>query len=87
MQVRKNSQKFKSDYVFIKNDRAAYLVALWCFIITFVAATFGILPQDVPPTSFTYWQELIMNIATPGLLLALGWVMPTIARRQRKKEQ
>lgn len=86
MQVRKNSQKFHSDYVFIKNDRTAYLVALWCFIITFVAATFGILPQDVSPSSFTYWQELVMNIVTPGILLALGLIMPSIARAQRKKE-
>lgn len=85
MQVRKRSSEFNSAYVFIKNDKTAYWVGFWCFAVTFIAATFGVFPQDVPFGSGTYWHELILNIITPAIMLALGWILPLIARWQNSK--
>lgn len=82
IQVRKNSQKFHSDYVFIKNDKIAKLVGWWCLSITLVATVFGIGPKDVPTGSGTWWYELIINIVAIIVLVGLGAIMPYMTKRE-----
>lgn len=86
IKVRENEEKFPSDYVYIKNRKFAIFVGWWCFILTIVAATFGILPIDAKFGSATWWHMLILNIVEPLFLIGLGIIMPMIAKRQRAKE-
>ena len=62
MQIRKNSKKYPSEYVFIKNDKLAYLAGFLLLLVTALATMLGIAPQDVKEFSHTWWYELIINI-------------------------
>ncbi|WP_369916842.1 APC family permease [Lactobacillus sp. ESL0228] len=84
MQIRKNSQKFPSDYVFLKNDKIGYLAGLFLFIVTAVATILGIAPQDIKQFSGYWWYELIINIIAVVVLIGLGVILPSI--RQREEE-
>ena len=55
IKIRMDSQKYPSEYVYIKNDKIALSVGWWCLIITAVATIFGIAPQDVATGSSTWW--------------------------------
>lgn len=86
IKVRQNQDKFPSKYVFIKNRRFAIIVGWWCFILTMGAATFGILPIDATYGTKTWWQMLILNIVEPLFLIALGIILPLIAKWQKNRE-
>lgn len=83
IKVRKNQEKFPSEYVFIKNRHFAIFVGWWCFILTMAAATFGILPIDAKYGTSTWWHMLILNIVEPLFLIVLGIILPLIARWQK----
>lgn len=85
IRIRLDSQKFQSDYVFIKNDRMAVFVGGWCLVVTIIATLFGVLPQDAPYGSSLFWHELIINIVGIAVLIGLGFIMPTLAKREREK--
>lgn len=84
MRIRKNSKKFPSQYVYIKNDKVAYTVGLILLIVTAIATIMGITPQDVPEGSGTWWYELIINIVAVFVLIGLGTILPGIRRREIK---
>ncbi|WLT01076.1 amino acid permease [Lactobacillus helsingborgensis] len=84
MQIRKNSAKFTSDYVFIKNDKLAYLAGLFLLIVTAVATILGIAPQDIKKFSGYWWYELIINIIAIIVLIGLGVILPSIRRREEE---
>lgn len=84
MQIRKNSQKFPSDYVFLKNDKIGYLAGLFLFIVTAVATILGIAPQDIKQFSGYWWYELIINIIAVVVLIGLGVILPSIRQREEK---
>lgn len=84
MQIRKNSQKFTSDYVFIKNDKLGYLVGLFLLIVTAAATILGIAPQDIKKFSGYWWYELIINIVAIIVLIGLGAILPSIRRREEE---
>lgn len=84
MQIRKNSQKFPSDYVFLKNDKIGYLAGLFLFIVTAVATVLGIAPQDIKQFSGYWWYELIINIIAVVVLIGLGVILPSIRQREEK---
>ena len=84
MQIRKNSQKFTSDYVFIKNDRLGYLAGLFLLIVTAAATILGIAPQDIKKFSGYWWYELIINIVAIIVLIGLGAILPSIRRREEE---
>ncbi|MFT8901341.1 APC family permease [Liquorilactobacillus nagelii] len=87
MRVRKNSVKYPSSYVFIKNDKLAWLVGFWALAVTAIATAFGIAPQDVTEFSSTWWYELIINIVAITVLIGLGAILPLITRRENKYGQ
>ncbi|KJY57178.1 Amino acid permease [Lactobacillus melliventris] len=84
MQIRKNSQKFTSDYVFIKNDKLGYLAGLFLLIVTAAATILGIVPQDIKKFSGYWWYELIINIVAIIVLIGLGAILPSIRRREEE---
>ncbi|MFT8949287.1 MAG: amino acid permease [Liquorilactobacillus hordei] len=85
MQVRKNRAKYPSTYVFIKNDKIAWLVGLWALIITAVATVFGIFPQDVAFMGDTWWYELTINLVAIVVLIGLGAILPLVTRYEKRK--
>ena len=90
MRVRKNSKKYPSKYVYIKNDKLAWLVGLALLVVTAVATILGFAPQDVKQGSGLWWYELIMwyeliiNIVAVIVLIGLGAILPGIRRREEE---
>lgn len=84
MRVRKNSDKYPSKYVYIKNDKLAWLVGLALLVVTAVATILGFAPQDVKQGSGLWWYELIINIVAVIVLIGLGAILPGIRRREEE---
>lgn len=84
MRVRKNSKKYPSKYVYIKNDKLAWLVGLALSVVTAVATILGFAPQDVKQGSGLWWYELIINIVAVIVLIGLGAILPGIRRREEE---
>lgn len=75
--LKKKSDSIPSGgYVFIKNKTLGTIVGGWCFLVTAFACVMGIYSEDT--------FELIMNIATPIILVAIGFLLPAIAKRKKK---
>ncbi|WP_024613584.1 amino acid permease [Clostridium sp. Ade.TY] len=81
--LKKAGDKFKADYKFLKNDKIALGFGVWCFIFTAFACILGMVPQDVATFSGGWWFQLILNVATPFILIGLGFILPKIARKQK----
>lgn len=84
MRVRKNSKKYPSKYVYIKNDKLAWLVGLALLVVTAVATILGFAPQDVKQGSGLWWYELIINIVAVIVLIGLGAILPGIRCREEE---
>ena len=84
MRVRKNSKKYPSKYVYIKNDKLAWLVGLALLVVTAVATILGFAPQDVKHGSGLWWYELIIKIVAVIVLIGLGAILPGIRRREEE---
>lgn len=84
--VRMHQDKYPSAYVFIKNRKFALLVGWWCLILTFTAATGSIFQIDEKFGSTAYWHVVALNFIEPAIMLAIGIILPMIARRQQKNE-
>lgn len=84
--VRLHPDKFKSDFTYIKNQKLAVMVGAWCFLVTFVAATMGILPVDEAYGTGTWYHVLALNIIEPLIMIAIGVILPVIARMQRRND-
>lgn len=75
MRVRKNSKKYPSKYVYIKNDKVAWLVGIALLIVIAVATILGFAPQDIKQGTGLWWYELIINIVTVIVLIGLGAIL------------
>ena len=84
MRIRRDSTKYPSQYIFIKNDKLAYLAGLLLLIVTALATILGIAPQDVAQFSHTWWYELVINIVSIVVLIGLGALLPSIRQRELK---
>jgi len=82
--LKKATDKFKSDYKFLKNDKFALGVGMWCFAFTAFACIMGMFPSGVEKFSGSWWFQIILNIATPFVLLGLGLILPKIAKNNKK---
>ena len=82
MRIRKNSKKFPSQYLYIKNDKLAWLVGLLLLLVTAAATILGFAPQDVKQGTGLWWYELIINIVAVVVLIGLGAILPGIRRRE-----
>lgn len=85
--LKKYSDKFHSDYKFLKNDKVALGVGVWCFAFTAFACVMGMFPKvttDLALYSSGWWFQMIINVLTPFVLFGLGLILPKIAKKNRK---
>lgn len=83
MLLQRQIKNFKSDYVFVKNPKVGFAFGLWCFIFTAFACILGTVPKvDYAANPTTWWFQLAMNIITPLVFIALGFILPMIAHRK-----
>ena len=83
--LKKASDKFKADYKFLKNDKLALGVGVWCFAFTAIACILGVVPKGVETFTGGWWFQLSLNVLTPFILIGLGFILPKIARREKAK--
>ncbi|AMV61007.1 Amino acid transporter [Pediococcus damnosus] len=84
MRIRAKSKDYPSEYKFIKSDRFAWLVGLWCLLITLIFSIMGIRPTDANPGTVLYTKELTLNIVIPLIFIALSAVLPYMAKIGRE---
>ncbi|MGX6592561.1 amino acid permease [Cetobacterium ceti] len=71
-------------YKFIKNDKIATLVGIWCFVFTAFACSMGVFPKGIQMFTTEWFFQLALNILTPIVLVGLGFIFPKIARKTNK---
>lgn len=86
IKVRMHEEDYPSAYVYIKNRKFAIFVGWWCLIVTLTGATFGIVPIDAKFGTAKWTHMLILNIVEPLFMIALGVILPLIAKWQRKRD-
>lgn len=82
----KYMDKYKSDYVFVKSKPVGYVFGIWTFVFTAFACIMGMVPKANMAAFGTssWWFQIAMNVVTPIILIALGLILPAIARRTNK---
>ena len=71
------NDKFNPEYRFVKNRKLGIFFGAWCFLVTAACCILGVYDAD----PFT----MVLNIVTPVVLVALGLILPAIAKRERAK--
>ena len=71
------SEKYPSEYYFIKSKGFGIFMGAWCFAFTAFACIGGVFSEDT--------FQLVMNIATPVVFVILGFILPAIAKKQNNK--
>lgn len=74
--LKKGAEKFNPEYKFIKNKTLGIIVGVWCFAFTAFACIGGMYSTDK--------FQLVLNILTPFILIALGLIMPYLAKKENK---
>lgn len=74
---RRQINKYHAEYHFVNNNAVAKFFGYWCFIITAACCLLGVYDPD----PFT----MVLNIATPIILVILGMILPAIRKRQTEK--
>lgn len=72
--LRMQTHKFERDYCFVKNNKIALFFGGWCFFLTLASCLLGVYSEDP--------FQLMLNITTPIVLVALGVILPMIRRRE-----
>lgn len=75
--LRKNIDKFPAEYRFVKSQKIAKFFGVWCFVVTAACCLLGMYSDNL--------YTMAMNIITPLVLVALGLIMPYLAKRERQK--
>lgn len=65
--------KFQREYYFVKNRTLGIVLGAWCFAFTAFACIGGMYSKDI--------FQLVLNIITPFILIALGVILPYIAKK------
>ncbi|MDB1955913.1 amino acid permease [Clostridium tertium] len=81
--LKKLSDKFNSDYKFVKNNKVALGFGIWCFIFTAFACLMGMFPKGVEIYSGEWWFQISLTIITIVVLLGLGAILPKIAKKDK----
>ena len=76
--LRNAMDKFPAEYRFTKNQFMAKFFGWCCFAVTFIFCILGMYSTD----TFT----MILNIITPIVLVALGMIMPVLAKKEQAKK-
>lgn len=73
-----------ASYKFIKNDKLATFIGVWCFTFTAFACSMGVFPKNIPLFSKEWFFQITLNILTPLVLIGLGFIFPMIAKKTNK---
>lgn len=73
--LKKAGDKFEREYFFVKNNVLGMIIGVWCFAFTAFACIGGMYSEDT--------FKLVLNIATPFILIGLGLIMPKIAQKNK----
>lgn len=84
--VKRIAERLNAEYKFISNKYLGMLVGVWCFALTAFAIVMGMFPKGVEFHSSQWYFQLTLNIVTPFGLLALGGIMPILARKLNKNQ-
>ena len=79
MALRKNIDKFNPEYKFVKNQGVAMFFGGWCFLVTAACCILGMYSDD--PFTFA------LNVITPFVLVALGVILPLIAKKEKQNQK
>jgi amino acid transporter len=77
--LRLHSKKFPREYMFVKNNTVALIFGVWCFALTAFCCIMGM--YSAGDTLRT-----VLNVITPIVLIALGFIMPEIRKKEDTKE-
>ncbi len=75
--LRRSINRFPAEYRFVKNQAVAKFFGIWCFALTLISCISGMYSKD----KFT----MLLNVITPFFLAALGFIMPLLAKLERKR--
>ena len=75
------ADKYKSEYKFVKNDKFAMIIGIWCFVFTAFACIMGMFPNNIEAFSGQWWFQVSLNVVTPFILIGLGFILPIIAKK------
>jgi hypothetical protein len=71
--------------MFIKHKTTGMIVGGWCFFFTAFACIMGMVPKiNMAADPGQWWFQLALNVVTPLILIALGLILPLIARRNNR---
>lgn len=79
--LKKAADKYKSEYKFVKNDKFAMIIGIWCFVFTAFACIMGMFPNNIEAFSGQWWFQVSLNVVTPFILIGLGFMLPIIAKK------
>ena len=74
----KKDGAFDAEYKFVKGKTLGMVLGGWCFLVTLACCVLGMYSTD----PFT----MVLNVVTPLVLVALGFILPKIRKRQDAKE-
>lgn len=77
--IKRKADQFPAEYRFVKNNTLGQILGWWCFALTAYACLSHIFSAD---TTF----KLVLNIATPFILVGLGLILPAIAKKTNVKK-
>lgn len=87
MMLNKLHKNFTSEYKFVKNPKVGFLIGAWCFLFTAFACILGMVPKtDFNANPSAWYFQLSLNIVTPIIFVALGMILPAIAKREFAKK-
>lgn len=76
--LKKAGDKFGQEYHFVKGKKIGMIIGGWCLFVTLFCCITGVYSTDM--------GTMILNIATPCILVALGIILPKIRAYQDSKE-
>lgn len=79
--LKKAADKYKSEYKFVKNDKFAMIIGIWCFVFTAFACIMGMFPNNIEAFSGQWCFQVSLNVVTPFILIGLGFILPIIAKK------
>ncbi|MGL5989217.1 amino acid permease [Cetobacterium sp.] len=79
--TRNKNLSSEGGFKFIKNDKLATLIGVWCFAFTSFACLMGIFPKNIETFSHEWFFQITLNILTPIILVGLGLIFPRIAKK------
>ncbi|EOR26037.1 MULTISPECIES: amino acid permease [Clostridium] len=81
--LKKLSDKFNSEYKFVKNKSIALGFGIWCFFFTAFACIMGMFPKGVETYSSAWWFQISLTVLTILVLLGLGAILPKVAKKNK----